>query len=80
MRDEDREIEIVELDSDDGEAFSPGRLFTVAAAGALASLGLYYLYHQLDEDKRASLRRKASGLVADQLHRWTDSEEDLREL
>ena len=67
----ERELEVVELD-DEEEAYSPSRLLAVAAMGAVASLGLYYLYQQLDEEKRSSLRRKASGLVADQIHRLTD--------
>lgn len=74
----DRELEIVELDADnDEEAYSAGRLLTVAAMGALLSLGLYYMYQQLDEEKRTSLRRKASGLVADQIHRLTEVEESV---
>lgn len=76
----DRDLEIVELDGDtDEEAYSPGRLITVAAVGALVSLGLYYMYQQLDDEKRSSLRRKASGLVADQIHRLTDTERDERD-
>lgn len=66
----DRDLEIVELEDDD--AFSPGRLITVAAVGALVSMGLYYMYQQLDDEKRTSIRRKASGLVADQIHRLTE--------
>lgn len=73
---DDRDLEIVELDGEkDGEAFKPGRLISVAALGALASLGLYYIYQQLDEEKRTSIRRKASGLVADQFQRLTEVEE-----
>jgi hypothetical protein len=69
----DRDLEIVELDDErDEDAFTPGRLITVAALGAAAALGLYYMYQQLDEEKRTSIRRKASGLVADQIHRLTD--------
>lgn len=66
----DRDLEIVELEDDD--AYSPGRLITVAAVGALVSMGLYYMYQQLDDEKRTSIRRKASGLVADQIHRLTE--------
>jgi hypothetical protein len=35
------------------------------------------MYQQLDEEKRTSLRRKASGLVADQIHRLTEVEESV---
>lgn len=76
MLGDERDLEIVELDGEkDEEAFKPGRLISVAALGALASLGLYYIYQQLDEEKRTSLRRKASGLVADQFQRLTEVEE-----
>lgn len=74
----DRDLEVVELDDDsDEEAFTPGRLITVATFGALVSLGLYYMYQQLDDEKRTSIRKKASGLVADQIHRLTDPGPDL---
>lgn len=72
--DKDRELEIIELE-EDAEVYSAPRLLVVAAMGAVASLGLYYIYQQLDEEKRTSLRRKASGLVADQIHRLTDTGE-----
>lgn len=78
MLDKERELEIVELEGDE-DAYSPPRLLAVAAMGAVASLGLYYLYQQLDDEKRTSLRRKASGLVADQLHRLTDIGDDREE-
>ncbi len=73
----ERELEVVELDpyEDEDQVYSMGRLFSVATLGAVASLGLYYLYQQLDEEKRTSIRRKASGLVADQIHRLTEVEE-----
>lgn len=70
--DRDQDLEIVELDDSEGDAYSAGRLITVASFGALLSLGLYYVYQQLDEEKRGSLKRKASGLVAEQIHRLTD--------
>jgi hypothetical protein len=73
----DRDLEIVELEDDD--VYSPGRLITVAAVGALVSMGLYYMYQQLDDEKRTSLRRKASGLVADQIHRLTEVDDDGNE-
>ena len=76
MMSKDKDLEIVELEDErDDEAFAPGRLITVAAVGAMAALGLYYVYQQLDEEKRVSIRRKASGLVADQIHRLTDPDE-----
>ena len=69
--DNERELEMVELEAQE-DTYGAPRLLAVAAMGAVASLGLYYLYQQLDEEKRSSLRRKASGLVADQIHRLTD--------
>jgi hypothetical protein len=73
----ERDLEIVELDTEnDDEAYSAGRLIAVASVGAMISLGLYYMYQQLDDEKRTSLRRKASGLVADQIHRLTEVEHD----
>ena len=73
----ERELEVVELDpyEEEDQVYSPGRLLSVATLGAVASLGLYYLYQQLDEEKRTSIRKKASGLVADQIHRLTEVED-----
>jgi hypothetical protein len=74
----ERDLEIVELEAEtDPEAFAPGRLVTVATFGALAALGLYYVYQQLDEEKRNSIRRKASGLMADQFQRLTEPAPDV---
>lgn len=73
----ERELEVVELDpyEEEDQVYSSGRLLSVATLGAVASLGLYYLYQQLDEEKRTSIRKKASGLVADQIHRLTEVED-----
>ncbi len=70
----DKKLEIVELEPEDGEGepFSTGRLLTVATVGALLSLGAYYIYHQLDDEKRRALKSTASSLVAEQIHRLTE--------
>lgn len=75
----DHDLEFIESDSTptkEDAAYSLGRLLTVAATGALASLGLYYLYQQLDEDKQGALCRKATNLLADGFQRLTHEEDD----
>ena len=58
------------------DAYSGGRLFGVALAGALLSLGAYYVYQQLDPDRKAKLKKQASGMIAEQIHTLTDLSED----
>lgn len=70
VNDYDKELEL--SDDTDEEAYSPGRLLGVAALGAMLSLGAYYLYQQMDEEKKRALKRKASNLVADQITRLTE--------
>lgn len=60
----------------DSEPYSFSRLIMIAGAGALTSLGLYYIYQQLDEEKRSSLRRKASNLVFDGFQKFTQARGD----
>lgn len=82
---DDSDLERLERESRETEdrAFSAGRLFGVATMGALLSLGAYYVYHQLDPDKRARLKKKASGMIAEQIHALTavrdpfEDEDDL---
>lgn len=72
---DDSDLEEFDFEEDkgiDSDAFSSGRLITVAFGGALVSLAAYYLYHHLDQDKRDKLKRKASGLIAEQIHALTD--------
>ena len=64
------------LEEEDAEAFSAIRLVGVATVGALLSLGAYYIYQNLDPSKKASLKKQASGLVAEQIHRLTEIDED----
>lgn len=56
----------------DDKAFSAGRLFGVAVIGAVVSLGAYYIYQQLEPEKKARLKRTASGMIAEQIHTLTD--------
>lgn len=72
---DDSDLDILELEresDDEGHAYSAGRLITVALGGALLSLGAYYVYQQLTPEKKAGLKRKASGLIAQQIHQLTD--------
>lgn len=60
----------------DDEAYSAGRLLGVALFGALVSLGAYYVYQQLEPEKKAKLKKKASGMIAEQIHTLTGPGED----
>lgn len=75
---DDRDLNELEygLDDEDAEAFSAMRLLGVATVGAMLSLGAYYIYQNLEPSKRASLKKQASGLVAQQIHRLTELDED----
>jgi hypothetical protein len=75
---EDSELDVLELDTHEKkeDVFSAGRLFSVALAGAIASLGAYYIYHQLDPDKKARLKEQASGMIAEQIHALTEVRDD----
>ena len=70
------EAEYREAAPRDEHAFSAGRLLSVAMAGALVSLGAYYLYQQLDPKKKADLKKKASGMIQEQIHALTEIRED----
>ena len=71
---DESDLDILELEesTDDSDAFGVGRLVTVALSGALVSLGAYYVYQQLSPERKASLKKKASGLIANQIHQLTD--------
>lgn len=74
---DDAEFEYAEYEDErDGQAFSGGRLLGVAMVGAFVSLSVYYVYQQLDPDKRAKLKKQASGLIADQIHTLTEVRDD----
>ena len=66
------ELETEEAEESDQDAFAVGRLLGVALAGAMVSLGAYYLYQQLEPEKRAKLKRQARGMIAEQIHALTD--------
>jgi peptide subunit release factor RF-3 len=71
---DESDLEILELEEEesDEDAFSAGRLVTVALGGALLSLGVYYVYQQLSPERKATLKKQASGLIANQIHQLTD--------
>lgn len=67
------DIEVIELDEDIQDAFTPEKLAGVAVLGALGSLLLYYLYNQLDKEKRDSLRESLMSLARGQVRQWGES-------
>ena len=72
---DESDLNILEIEEEetDADAFSVGRLVTVALGGALASLGAYYIYQQLSPERKATLKKQASGLIANQIHQLTDT-------
>ena len=69
-------IEVIELDDpSETDPYTPEKLMGVAILGAFGSLLAYYLYNQLDRDKRKELRETAMNLAKKQLARLGDSEE-----
>ena len=60
---DESDLDILELEEEgrDGDAFSVGRLITVALGGAVVSLGAYYIYQQLSPERKANLKKQASG-------------------
>jgi hypothetical protein len=75
---EDSDIEFMDLEEEeqDDEAFSAGRLLGVALTGALISLGLYYVYQQLEPEKKARLKKQATGMIQEQIHSLTEVSDD----
>ncbi len=72
----EKNLEVLELEPETSEdPFSSGKLFGVAVVGAVISLIAYYTYHQMEEEKREALRSTASTLVAQQIHRLTEVED-----
>ena len=71
---DESDLDILELEEEgrDGYAFSVGRLITVALGGAVVSLGAYYIYQQLSPERKANLKKQASGLIAKQIQQLTD--------
>ena len=72
IHEEDFDILDLEEEVEDEHKFSAGRLFGVATVGAMISLGVYYIYQQLDPEKKARLKRQASGMIAEQIHTLTE--------
>lgn len=70
------EVEVIELDEDMGDPYAPEKLVGVALAGALGSILVYYLFHQLESDKRRQVKDGVVSLVKKQLARLGEAEDD----
>lgn len=65
------EVEILDLDDEHGsDPFSPERLVGVAVLGAVSSLLLYYLFNQLDAERRESIKEGVMATLKSQVRRW----------
>ena len=74
--DERREVEVIELDEPSGSnPYSVEKLAGVAVAGALGSLVLYYLFNQLDRDKRDRVKDNIVSLAKKQLAKLGEDDE-----
>ena len=76
IEESDMDFANLEVEARDDQAFSSGRILTVAIGGALLSLGIYYIYQQLEPEKRAHLKRQASGMIQEQIHSLTEVRDD----
>ena len=76
IHEDDLEILESQDELDDDKVFSAGRLLGVAVIGAFVSLGAYYIYQQLEPEKKARLKKTASGMIAEQIHTLTDVRDD----
>ena len=71
------EIEVIELDEHEGgDPFTPEKLVGIAVAGAFLSLTVYYLFNQLDDEKRKRLQSGVVSAVKGQVRRWGDKDEE----
>lgn len=52
------------------DPFTPTKLLGVAVAGALGALALYYVYSQLDADKREHLKDAVLAAARSQMRQW----------
>lgn len=65
------DVEVLDLDEEHGsDPFSPERLVGVAVLGAVSSLLLYYLFNQLDPDRRESIKEGMMSTLKSQVRRW----------
>ncbi len=68
------EVEVLDLDDEGGpDPFSPERLIGVAVLGAVSSLLLYYLFNQLDPERRESIKEGIVASVKGQVRRWGEA-------
>lgn len=74
---DEAELEYSDLEFEvDKNAYSPGRLLSIGLAGAAVSLGIYYLYQQLDPEKKHKLKKRATGFIQEQIHALTEVRDD----
>ncbi|MBI3926682.1 MAG: hypothetical protein HY319_14160 [Armatimonadetes bacterium] len=64
------DVEVIELDGDGNDPYSIEKVLGVAIVGALGSLLVYYLFNQLDADKRDKLKDNVVNVVKGQLRQW----------
>lgn len=67
------ELEVIELDEELEDAFAPEKLLGVAVLGAVSSLLVYYLYQQLDSEKKHALKDNLVAAVKGQVTKWSES-------
>ncbi len=66
------DLEVIELDDNGVDPYTPEKLAGVALLGAVGSLLLYYLYNQLDGEKRERLRESLVTAVKSQVRQWSE--------
>ncbi|MEW6281838.1 MAG: hypothetical protein AB1758_24745 [Candidatus Eremiobacterota bacterium] len=68
------EVEVLELDEElEGDPYAPEKLVGVAVLGALGSLLLYYLFHQLDSDRKEAVKSNVLATLKNQVRRWGET-------
>ncbi len=68
------DVEVLDLDDEHGpDPFSPERLVGVAVLGAVSSLLIYYMFNQLDPERRESIKDGIMATVKNQVRRWGEA-------
>lgn len=71
------EVEVIELDEpSNSDPYTIEKLAGVAVAGALGSLLVYYLFNQLDRDKRERVKDNLMSLAKKQLAKLGEDDEE----